>query len=54
MGSLGTEDDEDDLLQEDTSSWDVFDDYNKFKLRDEKLKEKKRRLAIEERKIIDG
>lgn len=50
-GSLGTEeDDEDDLLKEDISNWDVFDDYHKFKLREQKLKEKKRKQVQEERK----
>jgi hypothetical protein len=29
-GSLGTEEDDDDLLKEDTDNWDVFDDYHKF------------------------
>ena len=34
-GSLGTEnDDEDDLLKEDITNWDVFDDYHKFQLRE--------------------
>ena len=32
--SLGTEEDDDDLLKEDISNWDVFDDYHKFQLRD--------------------
>lgn len=30
-GTLGTEeDDEDDLLRDDMSGWDIFDDYHKF------------------------
>lgn len=29
-GSMGTEGDEEDLLEEDTSGWDVFDDFHKF------------------------
>jgi hypothetical protein len=44
-GTLGTEEDEDDLLKEDISNWDVFDDFHKFQLRDQKLKEKKKREA---------
>ena len=43
LGTDGNDDDDDDLLKEDTSNWDVFDDYNKFEMRDQKLKEKKRR-----------
>jgi hypothetical protein len=43
--SLGTEEDEDDLLREDISNWDVFDDFHKFQMRDLKLKEKKKRDA---------
>jgi hypothetical protein len=30
-GTLGTEEDEDDLLKDDVQGWDVFDDYHKFK-----------------------
>jgi hypothetical protein len=34
-GSLGGPDeDDDDLLKEDISTWDVFDDYHKFQLRE--------------------
>lgn len=45
-GSLGTEeDDEDDLLKEDISNWDVFDDFHKFQLREQKMKDKRRREA---------
>lgn len=33
-GTHGTEEDEDDLLNEDIQNWDVFDDYHKFQLRD--------------------
>lgn len=48
-GSLPTEEDDieegDDLLKQDTSEWDVFDDYEKFRLRELKLKEKRRREA---------
>jgi hypothetical protein len=42
-GSLGTEEDEDDLLKEDIEQWDVFDDFHKFQARDKKLKELKKK-----------
>lgn len=41
-GTLGTEEDEDDLLKEDIESWDVFDDFHKFQQREQKIKERKR------------
>ncbi|CDW81842.1 UNKNOWN [Stylonychia lemnae] len=45
-GSQGTEeDDEDDLLKEDVEGWDVFDDYHKFKHREQKIKEKRKLIA---------
>lgn len=51
--SLGTEEDEDDLLKEDISGWDVFDDYHKFQLRDKMLKEKKKREAQKEKQVVE-
>ena len=55
-GSLPTEEDDheevDDLLKQDTSDWDVFDDYEKFRLRELKLKEKRKREAQNERRHI--
>jgi hypothetical protein len=51
-GTLGTEEDEDDLLKDDIESWDVFDDYHKFQQRQEKIKERKKQIAQEERMAI--
>lgn len=51
--SLGTEEDEDDLLKEDIAGWDVFDDYHKFQLRDKMLKEKKKKEAQKEKLVVE-
>lgn len=43
LGSLGTDEDDDDLLKEDPpSNWDIFDDYHKFERMDQKIKEKRK------------
>lgn len=44
---------EDQILSEDISDWDVFDDYHKFQLREQKLKEKMKKQAQEEKKQIE-
>ncbi len=51
-GTLGTEEDEDDLLKEDIQSWDVFDDYHKFQIREQKIKDRKRQIANQERMVL--
>ena len=33
------EDDEDDLLKQDVTNWDIFDDYKKFQMRSQRIKE---------------
>jgi hypothetical protein len=43
---LGTEDD--DLLREDVNTWDIFNDYSKFKMRDELIRERKKKSARKE------
>jgi hypothetical protein len=45
-GTNNEEEDDDDLLKEDVSNWDVFDDYHKFQLREQKLKEKRKKEAL--------
>ena len=52
-GTNGDENDEDDLLREDISTWDVFDDYHKFQLREMKLKEKRKKEAQRQRQQIE-
>jgi hypothetical protein len=37
--------DDDEILKEDISDWDVFDDFHKFQLREQKLKDKLRKQA---------
>jgi hypothetical protein len=39
------DEDDDEILKEDISDWDVFDDFHKFQLREQKLKEKHRKQA---------
>ncbi len=50
--SNNIEEDIDDLLAQDPSQWDIFDDYHKFELREQKLKELKRLEAAKEMQII--
>ena len=46
--------DDDDLLQEEDphEKWDIFDDYQKFVDRENRLKERKRKQAEKERKRV--
>jgi len=53
MGSLNTDEDEDDdLLKETPNNWDIFDDYQKFEIIEEKRKQKKLLSAREEMKAL--
>lgn len=48
LGTEGTDEDDEDLLKEDISNWDVFDDYHKFQERDKILRERQKLIAKEE------